>query len=134
MIVVLDASAAIEILLKRERNTIFRDVMNSAEKIITSDFFMIEVANVLRKYYRGNYIDKNQCFQLLELAQTMINEYVPISQDYEEALSEAIRLEYSVYDMLYFILAKRYEATLLTCDGPLNRIADKEGITITTGR
>jgi predicted nucleic acid-binding protein len=132
MIVVLDASAAIEILLKREQNTIFRDVMNSAEKIITSEFFMIEVANVLRKYFRGNYIEKNQCFQLLELAQTMINEYLPISQDYEEALSEAIRLEYSVYDMLYFILAKRYEATLLTCDGPLNRIADKEGITIAT--
>jgi predicted nucleic acid-binding protein len=87
MIVVLDASAAIEILLKKERNDIFRDVMNSAEKIITSDFFMIEVANVLRKYY-------------------------------------------SVYDMLYFILAKRYKAVLLTCDGPLNRIADKEGITI----
>jgi predicted nucleic acid-binding protein len=62
----------------------------------------------------------------------MINEYVPIFQDYEEALYEAIRLEYSVYDMLYFILAKRYNAMLLTCDGPLNRIADKEGITIVT--
>jgi predicted nucleic acid-binding protein len=47
MIVILDASAAIEVVLKRERNNIFRDVMNSAEKIITSDFFMIEVANVL---------------------------------------------------------------------------------------
>jgi hypothetical protein len=41
MIVVLDASVAIEILLKRERNGIFRDVMNSAEKIITSDFCLL---------------------------------------------------------------------------------------------
>jgi predicted nucleic acid-binding protein len=78
MIVILDASAAIEILFKKERNDIFRDVIKSAK----------------------------------------------------EALYEAIRLEYSVYDMLYFILAKRYNAMLLTCDGPLNRIADKEGITI----
>jgi predicted nucleic acid-binding protein len=53
MIVVLDSSAAIEVILKRERSKTFRALIASSEKIITSEFFKIEVANVLKKYYKG---------------------------------------------------------------------------------
>jgi predicted nucleic acid-binding protein len=41
-------------------------------------------------------------------------------------MNEAIRLDYSAYNMLY--LARRTGALLLTLDKPLNRIAKKEGI------
>jgi predicted nucleic acid-binding protein len=43
-------------------------------------------------------------------------------------MNEAIRLDYSAYDMLYLTLARRTGALLLTLDKPLNRIAKREGI------
>jgi predicted nucleic acid-binding protein len=128
MIVVLDCNAAIEIILKRERGAIFRQTIESSEKTIASEFFRIEAANVIRKYYKGNYIQKKDCDKLLELAENLIDEFVPISENNLEALNEAIRLDYSAYDMLYLTLARRTGALLITLDKALNRIAKKEGI------
>jgi predicted nucleic acid-binding protein len=127
--VILDANAAIEIILKRGKSELFKNIIGLSDKVITSEFFKIEVANVLRKYCKGGYIPKEVCFKSLYLARDLIDEFVSITHDYSEALSEALRLNYSVYDMLYLILARDYRATLLTCDGPLNRIAEEEGIT-----
>ncbi|MFP3042385.1 type II toxin-antitoxin system VapC family toxin [Treponema primitia] len=132
MIIVLDSNAAIEIVLKRERGTIFRRLVESSEKTITSEFFRIEVANVIRKYYRGNYIQKEDCVKLLELSENLIDEFIPVSENNVEALHEAIRLDYSAYDMLYLTLARRTGATLITLDKLLNSIAEKEGIEIVT--
>jgi predicted nucleic acid-binding protein len=130
MTVILDTSAAIEILLERRKCNVFREIIESAESVITSSFFKIETANVLRKYYRGNYIKKEECFALFELAQSMIDEFIPMAENSIEALHEAIRLNYSTYDMLYLILARKNKGILLTCDGPLNTIAEKEMIDI----
>jgi predicted nucleic acid-binding protein len=128
MIVVVDSNAAIEVVLKREKGSLFRQLIESSEKTITSEFFKIEVANVIRKYYKGNYIRKDDCNKLLELSESLIDEFAPISLNNLEALNEAVRLDYSVYDMLYLILARKAGAVLLTLDGPLNKIAEKEGI------
>jgi predicted nucleic acid-binding protein len=128
MIVVLDSSAAVEIVLKREKGALFKGLLEASGRIITSEFFKVEVANVARKYYKGKYIQKDECLKLLTLSKGLVDEFVSIENDHCEALHEAIRLDYSVYDMLYLILARRHEAVLLTCDGPLNTIAEKEGI------
>jgi predicted nucleic acid-binding protein len=128
VIIILDSSAAIEVVLKREKGKTFKELIAASERIITSEFFKIEVANVIRKYYKGNYIKTEECIRLLELSMNLDDEFVSIDQDYMEALHEAIRLDYSAYDMLYLILARNNGALLLTCDGPLNRIAGKEGI------
>jgi predicted nucleic acid-binding protein len=128
MIVVLDCNAAIEVVLKREKGTIFRQIIESSEKTITSEFFRVETANVLQKYYKGNYIQKEDCNKLLELTENLIDEFIPLSENNQEALNEAIRLDYSAYDMLYLTLARRTGALLLTLDRPLNKIAKKEGL------
>jgi predicted nucleic acid-binding protein len=129
-IVVLDCNAAIEVVLKREKGAIFRQIIESSEKTITSEFFRVETANVIRKYYKGNYIKKDDCNKLLELTESLIDEFIPKSENNLEALNEAIRLDYSAYDMLYLTLARRTGALLLTLDRPLNKIAKKEGIEI----
>jgi len=128
MIIVLDSNAAIEIVLNREKGKAFRTLIESSEKTISSDFFRIETANVIRKYYRGNYIKKDDCHKLLRLSEELVDEFVPIAANNLEALNEALRLDYSAYDMLYLTIARRTGATLLTLDGPLNRIAKSEGI------
>jgi predicted nucleic acid-binding protein len=118
--------------LEREKGRRFKQLIESSEKIITSEFFRIETANVLRKYVKGNYIKKEDCGKLLELSENLIDEFIPIAENNAEALYEAIRLDYSAYDMLYLTLARRTGATLITLDKPLNSIAQKEGIEIVT--
>ena len=91
-------------------------------------FFRIEVANVIKKYYSGKYIEKADCNKILDLAENLIDEFVPIKKNHQEALNEAIRLNYSAYDMLYLTLARSKGAILMTLDRGLNTIAKKEGI------
>ena len=128
MIVVLDSNAAIEIVLNREKGNSLKNLVENSDKIVSSEFFRIEVANVIRKYYQGKYIKKADCNKILELAENLIDEFIPIKENYLEALNEAIRLRYSAYDMLYFSLARRLGAILVTLDRKLNEIAKKEGI------
>jgi predicted nucleic acid-binding protein len=130
MIVVLDSNAAIAIVLRQEKGKIFRKIIETSEKVISSEFFKIEVANVIRKYYKGNYIKKEDCNKVLELSENLVDEFIPIKENSIEALHEAIRLDYSAYDMLYLILARRNGALLMTLDHPLNMIAKKEKIEI----
>jgi predicted nucleic acid-binding protein len=128
MIIVLDSNAAIEVVLKRKKGTVFRELIEASEKTITSEFFRIETANVIRKYHKGNYITKEETNKLLELSENLIDEFVLISENNLEALNEAIRLDYSAYDMLYLTLARRTGALLITLDQRLNEIAEQEGI------
>ena len=128
MIIVLDSNAAIEIVLKREKGKTFLGFVETAEKIITSEFFRIEVANVIRKYYQGKYIQKSDCGKILELSEALIDEFIPIKENYQEAFNESMRLNFSAYDMLYLTLARRTGAILITLDRSLNAIAKKEGI------
>jgi predicted nucleic acid-binding protein len=85
---------------------------------------------VIKKYYKGNYIKREDCNKILELSENLVDEFVPVSENNLEALHEAIRLDCSAYDMLYLTLAQRTGAVLLTLDKPLNAIAEKEGIEI----
>ena len=128
MIVVLDCNAAIEIILKREKGKFLRGLIEASEKTISSEFFRIETANVIKKYVQGKYIKKAECNKILELADNLVDEFAPIREYHHEALNEAIRLNYSAYDMLYLILARNMGATLVTLDRGLNMIAIKEGI------
>jgi predicted nucleic acid-binding protein len=128
MIIVLDSNAAIEIVLKREKAKAFRTLIETSEKTVTSEFFRIETANVIKKYYYGKYIKKTECNKLMELAEDLVDEFVPIKENRIEALNEAIRLNSSAYDMLYLTLARRMGGILVTLDRALNVIAKKEGI------
>ena len=128
MIVILDSNAAIEIILKREKGAVFKELIQNAEKTVSSEFFRIEVANVIRKYFQGKYIEKAQGIKIMELAENLVDEFVPIKENRMEALNEAMRLNYSAYDMLYLTLARSMGATLITLDHGLNMLAKKEGI------
>ena len=130
MIVILDSNAAIEIVLKREKGGMFKELVETAEKTVSSEFFRIEVANVIKKYVLGKYIKKAECNKILDLAESLVDEFIPIKENRLEALNEAIRLNYSAYDMLYLTLARRTGAKLITIDRGLNQIAKKEGINV----
>ena len=86
------------------------------------------MANVLLKYSRGGFIEKTICDKLLTLAESLIDDFVDISENNHEALKEAIRLNHSVYDMLFITIARSRNAVLLTLDKRLKDLAERESI------
>ncbi len=130
MTVVLDASAGIEIILSRSSSQKLIRELSQSKKVVSSDLYKIETANALWKYIQAGLVKPEQSSELLNLAQDLVDEFVDISVNNEEALKEAVHQGHSAYDMLYFTLARRLGARLLTLDKKLNKIAKQAGIDI----
>lgn len=130
MIVVLDASAGIEIALDREKAEILSSILTQSSKVITSDLYKAETANVIYKYYKYKLISKEESFRTLKYCDSLIDEYIDISDNSEESLVESMRINHSTYDLLYFTIARRRGAILMTMDKKLNSLANENGIEI----
>lgn len=92
--------------------------------------YKIEIPKVLWKYYKAGYIEKELTNKLLTLAESLVDVFIDISENNMESLNEAIRLNHSAYDMLYFTLARRTGAALMTLDEKLQALAKKERIEV----
>ena len=128
MVAVLDASAGMEIALKRPLSLHFKEYISSCRKVISSDLYKAEITNTFRKYVVNGFLTKMKGIELLQLTQDLVDEYYDIGENSIEALNESIRLHHSSYDMFYFLLARRTGAVLLTLDKKLLALAEKEGV------
>ena len=79
MIVVLDASAGIEIGLGRDNSQKFKELLEKASKVITSDLYKAEVTNVLWKYVKIKLLTKDVALQRLQYCLNLIDEYIDIT-------------------------------------------------------
>ena len=130
MIFVLDTSAAFEIAFKGEKCFEYSEMLKSADKVIAPSLFQAETANVMWKYIKGGYIDEENAKLSLTLIYQFVDYYYDAAEFAIESLHEAIRNNHSVYDMLYFTLARRNGAMLLTCDEKLRNLAVDNGIKV----
>lgn len=122
MIVVLDVSAAIEIVLKKDKNELFNTVYKDASWVIAPDLYVSEITNVLWKYYKEKVITHEDCIQYVQDGIDMVDDFIDAKELWKEALAEGIKNNHSIYDMYYSVLARRNDATLITNDGPLAEI------------
>jgi predicted nucleic acid-binding protein len=130
MIVVLDASAGIEIGLGRDNSKIYKETLEQASKVISSDLYKAEVTNVLWKYVKAKLITKEIAVQRLHYCLNLVDEYLDISDNNQESLVESIRIDHSVFDVLYLTIARRNGAILMTRDKKLKDMAREQGIEI----
>jgi predicted nucleic acid-binding protein len=130
MIVVLDASAGIEIALGRERSKDLSSYLADASQVITSDLYKAETANVIWKYVKAKLLEKEKAMKLYQYCKDIVDEYIDISENVEEAINESIRLKHPIYDLLYLSLARRNGAVLISLDKKLNELAKQNGIEI----
>ena len=130
MIIVFDASAGIEIVLNRPKSSNLRKYIEDCRKVISSDLYKAEVTNTLWKYQKAGFLSKEKSIELLRLAQDLVDEFHDLGENNHESLMESVRLNHSSYDMLYFTLARRTGALLLTVDKKLISLAKKENIEI----
>jgi predicted nucleic acid-binding protein len=131
MTVVLDVSAAIEILLQKEKKMLFSSMYEKASWVIAPDLYIAELSNVLWKYHKAGIISHIECNQYVEDGIDLIDDYFPSKELWKEALGEGIKNTHSVYDMYYAVLARRNDATLITNDSKLSLICNKLNIEVT---
>ncbi len=125
MIIILDVSAAIEILLKKEKKEKFDQLYQAASWVIAPDLYVAEMSNVLWKYHRAKMFSHDDCIQYVEDGITMIDDFIEARQLWKEALGEGIKHHHAVYDMFYIVLARRHDATLVTNDSALSELCKK---------
>ena len=128
MTVVLDASAALEIVFNGAKSTIYRQTLEKADLVLAPVLFDSEVTNVLWKYIKMGIVDEDNAIKSMLLLFQLIDDFIPTVELAVEALHEATRLNHPVYDMYYFVLARRNGAVLLTEDKKLQVLALDNGV------
>lgn len=118
--IVLDASAAIELLLNTRLGAQVADKISaSGETLHAPHLLDVEVLHAVRRLSAAGEIGVRSATQVLtDLAELPVTRY-----PHEELIDRAWRMRASVtaYDAMYVALAEALDATVLTCDGPLAR-------------
>jgi predicted nucleic acid-binding protein len=128
MIIVLDTSAAAEIVLQRENSVSLGKNIVQAEWVITPTLFISEITNVFWKYYVFKDMPLELCEQAIDRAVSLPDEFVSEKDLYKEAFSLGCLTQKPIYDMYFLVLARRNNAYLMTMDISLKKIAKKNSI------
>ena len=128
--VVLDASAAIHLVLLSPYAEALSRSLAQAGVSMAPDLFFSEVANGLWKYVRHGSLDQETALVRLEQAMELTDSIIPSRVLATEALVAASVEGHPVYDMMYAILARRHGATVLTMDKPFSGLLRKMGIAV----
>lgn len=125
MNVVLDASAAVGIVLAMPGAELFSPSLEQAAVVTVPDLFVAEVCNAFWKYRKAELLPMARCEQALEHALNLPDRLESSHPLYLEAISLSCRHLHPVYDSLYLVLARRNNARLLTMDRRLAALAEK---------
>ncbi len=130
MRLVLDAGAALEVVLKRGRAGDFVRAIQEADTVMAPELLVPEVVNAIWKYHQFDRLDLNICNEALELAIDLVDDLVSCKDLWREAFFLARRNRRPAYDMFYIALARREDAAILTMDRALRKEAERHGIQV----
>ena len=128
MIIVLDASAAVNIVVRASKEQALSDRISNADWVIAPHLFISEVTNTFWKYHSFGAMDVESCEKAIDHAIALPDDYFSEEELYKEAFQLACINKKPVYDMFYIVLARRNNAHLLTEDKTLKHIAAKQSI------
>jgi predicted nucleic acid-binding protein len=118
--IVLDASAVLELLLVTERGRVIADrIADPALGLHAPHLLDVEVAQALRRLVQQGELGQADARVALEELSAL-----DLERHAHEPLLEriwALRKNLTAYDAAYVALAEALDATLLTCDGKLAR-------------
>ncbi len=124
MIVVLDASAAIEIALNRGHSSSFREVLRQSDLVLAPDTFPSEITNVFWKYAMYSEMPVEACEKGIDYCLDLIDDFIETKPLCREVFSESYKNNHSAYDLFYIVIARRNNASLLSRDAKMKTIAD----------
>jgi len=112
------------------RTTLGRSIglLWAGQELVAPELMDAEVLAVLRKgVHRGLLTESRAREALFDLAAWQVAR-VPHAPFLQAAFE--LRHNYSAYDALYVVVARRFGAALVTCDGPLSRAPTVPGVEI----
>jgi predicted nucleic acid-binding protein len=125
MIIVLDASAAIEIALNKDSGKVFQDILLESDLVIAPDTFPSEITNVFWKYAFHSNMEKDKCEKGIDYCLDLVDDYIDTKSICREVFFESINNEHSSYDIFYLIVARRHNAAIITKDKKMITTAEK---------
>ena len=128
MNIMLDASAAVKIILDKDQNLI--QICKSAERIIAPAIYLAEIGNVFVKYHRFDNLEISRCIEYIDLCRLLITDWIDTPEDYESIFLLAIKYQLSFYDAIYCVAALSTNSQLLTLDKKLYKVAEELKIDI----
>lgn len=128
MRLVLDASAAVRMVMRAEDTDGLLESVATATVVAAPSLYASEVANALWKYVKAGDLDAQTALERLEESINLIDTFTPDWELTTEALTEAVRFEHPVYDLLYAVLARRTGCAVLTVDERLRRLLGQMGV------
>jgi len=123
---VIDASAAVEYLLRTPLGLKLANAIEGAF-LLAPELLDVEVLSVLRRAVLRQQLQEHRATLVLEDLIDWPVERIPHASLVQEAWRHYHNV--SAYDAFYVAVARLYDATLLTADGPLTR-APASGITL----
>ncbi|MBC8453846.1 type II toxin-antitoxin system VapC family toxin, partial [PVC group bacterium] len=130
MIIVLDTSAAVDLILNPSLNNTEAQILAEAKWVLAPTLYISEVSNVFWKYHNFHNLPQEKAEQGIELALKLPDSLANDSELFKEAFSMSCITKHPVYDMMYLVLARRNNAILLTKDRRLKTIAEKHDVRI----
>lgn len=127
---VLDASAAVALIMRQPDAGLFLTALEESERIFVPHLYFAECTNALWKYVSHQLLDIDTAVSRLEELMALPDEIVQDQTLMLEALSLASQTKHPVYDAVYLVLARRCAAGLLTKDKRLNQLATQLGIKV----
>ncbi len=128
MIAVLDASAAIEIVMGRNSGEKLSKYVLEADWVIAPTLFISEVTNTVWKYQKLANFPYRSCEKALDQALALPDDFINELDLYREAFKLSCTLNHPVYDIFYLVIARRNNGILLTLDKQLINAATKYSI------
>lgn len=130
MSAVFDASVVAKWFLDDPLAAAARDTRLAFRPAVAPDLMVIEVANTLRRYVVRGELQAGAAAENLSVIREVVEvfDHAPLL---DEAFSMACRLNHSMTDCLYAVLARRLNLPLVTADGKLSRkLASLDGLDV----
>ena len=120
--VVLDASAALQVVLRLDDSRPLTEFLRSAATVVAPRLFAVETANALWKYVRAGHLSESEAVEALRAALSLVTYPLDDADMVVEALSTAARYHHPVYDAMYATLARRLGGAVATRDRRLREL------------
>lgn len=125
--IVLDASAAIRLVLSPADHDEWLDLLESAGTTIAPELFATETANALWKYHQAGKLDQEEITGFHAQVLALVTDWQDDKSLFPEALLLAAKSRHPVYDCVYLTCCRRFGARLLTHDRQLGKIYTQHG-------
>jgi predicted nucleic acid-binding protein len=133
MIVVLDASAAVDLVINASKRSAEAQLLATAKWVLAPTLYVSEVANVFWKYHMFQDLQQEKAEHGMNLALELPDSLMDDLELHSEAFAMSCLTKHSVYDMMYLVLARRNNAVLLSRDRPLKQLAGEHDVRVWAG-